>query len=42
MNDLHDKSITDGFWSQTWTMPNIFTAMHVRILDCIVQNTELR
>jgi hypothetical protein len=42
MNELYDKSITDVFWFQTWTIPNIFTAMHVRILDYIVQNTELR
>jgi hypothetical protein len=42
MNELYDKSITDVFWSQTWTIPNIFTAMHVRILECIAQNTELR
>ena len=42
MNDLHDNSITNGFWSQTWTIPNIFTAMPVKILDYIVQSTELR
>ena len=42
MSDLYDKSITDVFWSQIWTIPSIFTVMLAGNLDYTVQNTELR